>query len=133
MKTSEMIAMLEDNPNMSFSRKSRDRTFFVGVRSGYFVEWAIGTNGETIKHSLPGGLKFFGNTSTNADWQLVRESVPVWEAIKAYTEGKTVTCDYTSEKYGCDKTFVINRREPGLHMSVLLLVNGRWYIEEGQS
>lgn len=115
MKTSEMIAMLEENPKLRFNRKNWDLSCHVYVST-----------------SEIGMIKFFNSASDHVfythhdDWQLVREPVPVWEAIKALWEGKNLVCELENE----DK-FTVRGRKDYCHMiSKKALQTGKWFIED---
>jgi len=129
MKTSEMIAMLEKNPKLVFSQISGNREIFVGVhKTGHFIQWCK-YNGEIRKEDLPARLRFFGNVHTNGEWQLVREPVPAWEAIKAYMEGKVICCEMTPSTnafhLSLEKTNSAWNR-----FDMEWLQHGTWYIKD---
>jgi hypothetical protein len=122
MKTSEMIAALEKNPKLRF-RNGKD---YIAVRNGfiYFERKTDQYPGGVVPDSVSGG-NWNGNVNVDTNWQLVRESVPGWEAIKALTEGKTLECDYNG---GISK---IKPNDRG-GLSIQSLRRGTWYIEEGE-
>jgi len=118
MKTSEMIAMLEKDPKLKF--KADNQLYLLG-KDGYSLMWFSPDNRDKCGEAS----RIFGY-----DWQLVREPVLGWEAVRAYIDGKTITCEYGD----CDiNRFSLNRNTPGQHLSALLLVNGTWYIEDQRS
>lgn len=117
-KTSEMIAMLEENPRLKFTR--RKATFGYGGAVECKNGILRGVDGEHYPFVLS------LHNEVMDDWQLVREPpVPVWEALKAWMEGKTVYCIHKDCVPGkCVHTaqgvFACNRG----------LKEGTWYIGE---
>jgi len=117
MKTSEMIAMLEKNPKLKFKRKG----------------WSLNDD-IYVSASRNKVIDFFNTTKNHVffidkdDWQLVRESVPVWEAVKAYTEGKNITCEYT-DNYERTHKFTLNHSDNTVFAEGIL-ARGKWYIED---
>jgi len=116
MKTSEMIAMLEKNPKLRFRRKN----------------WIYNNNDTYVSTNEHGMIKLFTSIGTlvfhinHNDWQLIREPVPAWEAIKALCEGKNIVC----EQENGDK-FTVRGREDYCHMiSKEALQTGKWFIED---
>ncbi len=79
MRTSEMIAMLEKNPKLKFAKNG-------SIAAENVIE--VNKFGDilTLQSVRP-------CLNISNDYSLVREPVPVWEAIKALTEGKTVECE----------------------------------------
>lgn len=123
MRTSEMIAYLEKHPEAKFSKdKIND---FVYINNGYLYFERIDKVGKKVDEHLGGG-NWNGNVSLWNDWTLVREPVPVWEAIKALTEGKTVEYENRNEKY------TASQRNIGWSISTDALINGKWFIKEGE-
>jgi len=112
-KTSEMIAMLEKNPKLKFINKNG----YIVCSDGCFIK---------ICDSY--------HLSLQEDWQLVREPVPVWEAIKAFKEGKTISCSFIGKP-----EFIIqpkHKRDPftGFGLDGNSIEFGVWHIlEEGES
>ena len=119
MKTSEMIAMLEKNPKLSFKRKNREDIYKI---------CDMGFLASIEGHSITPNLRL------DDDWQLIREPVPAWEAIKAYVEGKNISCAYEEgwEEYPKNKNEVIftHKEYEGVGFTSHLLLNGIWYIED---
>jgi hypothetical protein len=115
MKTSAMITMLEKNPNLRFSVITLIGQDTVGMASGHL---AYEKSGNDV-HINPVFLAF--------DWSLVREPVPVWEAIKAYLQDdKTVYCENGGVCGPCYKDPITNNGFGCLKG----LRHGEWYIEE---
>ena len=119
MKTSEMIAALEKNPKLIFPNGD-----FCLFRQGdkILLQGKDGTGVPMILFDM------------TTDWQPVREPVPVWEAIKAYVEGKNISCAYEEgwEQYPKNKNEVIftHKEYEGVGFTSHLLLNGIWYIED---
>ena len=111
MKTSEMIAMLEKNSKLRFKRSMYKQGIIYGVN----IAGGIGAIDGTL-----------GVISITDDWELVREPVPVWEAVKALYEGKKITCHKKGCGNGCAFDGEENRTE---EMDYDCIATGTWYIE----
>ena len=123
MKTSEMIAMLENNPDLKFkSSHPFIKNNFIYVDEYGIVRWGgEGQNGELFI--------VIGKKADN--WALVREPVPVWEAFKALIEGKTIRCEVELKdyRYGfllSPESFECISRG----FDIKWLKTGTWYIVE---
>lgn len=110
MKTSEMIAMLEKNPDLQFKRKFNGEIYCLGA----------GGCVSKIRGSYAAA-----NMRIDDDWQLVREPVPVWEAVKAFCEGKDIICEIEE---GGKFTLRANAKYTQSFTKEFIL-NGTWYIE----
>lgn len=118
MKTSEMMAMLEENPNLKFEFKGHTVTVGVGgfLSMSYHEGYSSGPHGNlAIK---------------NADWQLVREPVPVWEAIKAWKEGRTITVNCSECNYSPIQKCSFKGSDEPKDFCDEAMRNGTWYIDE---
>ena len=95
MKTSEMIAMLEENPKQKHEHIDQfgDRHELSVNNSGYLCYKKWNKEGKLLDPNQYSGGHFNGNMKMDFNWQPVREPVPVWEAVKALYEGKSITCD----------------------------------------
>jgi hypothetical protein len=126
MRTSEMIAMLEKNPKLRFKATEwKDRTVLSLNEEGRIQL----TNGhDTEPYAAEVVLRYLTNLF---DWEIVQEPVPVWEAVKAYYEGKQVTCKCKGCKRfdGC----IYQIRPNGKDLCREGILNGTWYIEEGEA
>lgn len=109
MKTSQMIAMLEKNPGLKFIRECNREIYGLGEQ-GYLTRVA--------------NCCTTANIRIDDSWQLVREPVPVWEAIKAYVEGKRV--------YYLDTDGAQWYLRSGWNLNIDRFNNGKWFIEEGE-
>ena len=107
MKTSEMIAMLEKNPKLSFKG---EEYVFNSIKSP-----------EGVSFTLDFLLK-------DIDWQLIREPVPVWEAIKALTEGEIIKCEMNAFDWFYLSPEKIERG--GTEFDMSWIKKGKWYIKE---
>lgn len=129
MKTSEMIAMLEENPKLKF--ETFDENLNIRRRvwvtdSGYFKYGIIDQEGNEPRECyLPLGLAFWGNIHLFTDWTLVRKPVPVWEAIKAWKEYGTIKCIHDGKEYVFGTTTAFDS-----HIAWRLICYGTWYIED---
>lgn len=62
----------------------------------------------------------------NSKWQIVKEPVPVWEAIKAIKEKKNVRYAKGVVSYNCFGPFAQQR------ITIDDILNGTWYIEDDE-
>lgn len=109
MKTSEMIAMLEKNPKLKFKSGNKFFRLYDGQNSLY--GWA-GENSEGT-----------WNFNIKDEWELVAEPVPVWEAIKALQDGKTISRMIGSERFTYEPNSVYS-------ITCTAIKYGEWFIEE---
>lgn len=120
-KTSEMIAMLEKNPNLRFkARNWADASVitFLDKRLSIVDSW----NGNRLLDETV--LDCF---RLHYDWQLVRTPVTWQEALQAWVDGKTVKCYYPENEKGIiSKTFYPSCIGPTREA----LLTGTWYIED---
>lgn len=123
MKTSEMIAMLEKDPSLKFTRSKC--TFGYGGSLHLENGRLYGKSGDSYPFVLD------DRNRPMDDWQIVREPVPVWDAIKALCEGKTVECEMVSG-YGDNfylRPEMLDQSDPEFfHMSWIR--KGKWYIND---
>ena len=123
MKTSEMIAMLENNPKLRFRRKGWDALEQqVGVDEDNFV-------GLWYPDGRHLGVCLFTNQD---DWELVRTPVTWQEAIQAWVDGKTIRieeCPGCSHGGHCLSRTTILKMHSELRVC-LPAFNGKWYIDE---
>jgi len=112
MKTSEMIAMLEKDPTLKFWSPQAPIDSYLYVDRYKRICWG-GRQQE--------GQLFTPTIKESEDWEIVREPVPVWEAIKALKEGQTVTVKWLGF------TSVLNPTH-NFTMSINTILNGTWYI-----
>jgi len=109
MKTSQMIAMLEKNPKLSFKRKNKEDIYKI---------CDMGFLASIEGHSITPNLRL------DDDWQLIHEPVPVEIAIKALREGKRIkVITSNGHEYYLDP-------QDNECVSTHTLLTGRWYIED---
>ena len=115
MKTSEMIAMLEENPKLRFRRKN----------------WIYNNNDVYVSTNEHGMIKLFNSIGTlvfyinHNDWQLVREPVPVWEAIKALVSDRQTIRGVN--QYG-EFTITPDKLESSQQLALRGLKDCSWFI-----
>lgn len=128
MKTSEMIAMLEQNPKLKFKSQTgyiASVNEFTGLFRWQHPQGTTGISNNLRLLSIPGDIA--------DDWTPCREPVPVWEAIKALlSEGKTVTCEYQPSVAFKKEIYRFNKNDMHIQhiFSTILLSAGVWYIED---
>ena len=131
MRTSEMIAALEKNPKLKFT--NRQKIGSMCEDGGVVVSNTIGFVYDKLCWTKPDGNVFgpfvINKESFATDWQIVPQPVPVWEAIKAWKEGKEV---YAVIEDTIKDTFILPANYTGDGtIPVRYLSRGVWYIEEG--
>jgi hypothetical protein len=113
MKTSEMIAMLEKNPKLKFKRQCTGDIYELG---------------EMAFLTVVGKSYCSANIRIDDDWTVVREPVPVWEAIKAFCDGKKVYCAFKNWNNEEQRFYLKDSDGWAFHGN--LLTEGDWYIED---
>ena len=74
------------------------------------------------------GLVFFGNIKYDVDdWELVREPVPLEEAMRAWANGKGNLC---GKKDGRVSSRYHKAGQPNIVISPSHVLTGEWYIDE---
>jgi hypothetical protein len=124
-KLSEVIAMLEKNPELRFIRKAsnfheNDVEFF--LKNGRFR-----TNSNTDA--------FMAANLFNWEFELIQQPVTFIEAVKAYAEGKTIRCEFGNIDYIYKPTELSGRLvdQNKIAIGESEILEGTWYIEEGDS
>jgi hypothetical protein len=125
-KTSEAIAMLEQNPNLKFM--DVDGSILSLSRYGYLFrnhpedKDGVGCNG------------IDGNIKPNTAWELIQQPVDFLTAVKAYAEGKTIRCERctTITKYNPNGEYTYDLNDTRTQRAICAdeIINGRWYVEE---
>lgn len=120
MKFSEAIAMLEKNPSLKF--KSQSHIIGVSPNSGFIeIKQADGEPSSGLSHNVR--LRDCAGCKAN-DWQLIREPVPVWEAVKALSEGETIEVVTPN-----GHEYIIDPQDNEC-ISTHMLLKGKWYIND---
>ena len=113
MRTSEMIAMLEENPKLRFTTK----------------RYGNGTDEITVSElGYIGFAKFCISAYINIDddWQLVREPVTLEVAIRAWANGKGIYV----KKDGLVSSRYHKAGQPNIVITPSQVLTGKWYIDE---
>lgn len=142
METWEMIKTLTENPTLKTRAKVADGGYFeCFVTANKYLRFSRYTqDGVLVDSTVPrGGVN--GNILINSEWELVPQEVPFIEAVKAFSEGKTIRCKvgegvvnytYTPDSLtkcknisfgyslGYDRNTAISTRE---------ILEGTWYID----
>jgi hypothetical protein len=123
-----MIKMLGENPKLKFENwKGTQRTVVkIGVYG--FIVANVTVDSERKEESLP-AYNFFGNFTPKSEWALVREPVPVWEAIKAWVEGKEIHC-HCNDVPECKNNPCLFPQDDRDDVSMKCFKEGRFYIED---
>jgi hypothetical protein len=134
--TSEAIAMLEKNPRAKLKTTLGGNKYELlvdGKNNNYFVFNVYTKYGEKISSSTGGG-GFNYNIPTDLKWELIQQPVPFMEAVKAYSEGKTVECEceYMEKRIYEPKTYKTPtmKDQYGDNPSIKEMLEGKWYIKE---
>jgi hypothetical protein len=128
-KTWEAIKMLVENPKLKF----KNTVEINGIN-------LIGVNGLVICWFTDDGapISRFTPKLNELDWELIQEPVDFLTAVKAYSEGKTIRCEYNGEvtKYENGKNcmyrlMVINHKNASTRtVEANEILYGTWYVEE---
>lgn len=118
-ETWEVMKMLSKNPKLIFETVETEyehMTFFIDDCGCY----ALTEKGKKRN------LESSGNLNPNDKWQLVREPVPAWEAIKAWKENLArIKCIFNGKEYFFDKDMIL-----GTTIALGWICSGTWYILE---
>jgi hypothetical protein len=135
-KSSEAIAMLEQNPKLKLVCGSSPKHELY-VDGGYLQYDSYTLSGTPISKDLPGAW-FSDNIKIQDKWELLQQPIPFMEAVKAYSEGKTIYCMVGSEpktKYtynpnmgSCFKP--MKALENNEAIGALEMLKGIWYVED---
>ncbi|WP_461614338.1 hypothetical protein [Clostridium sp. Marseille-QA1073] len=131
-KTWEVIKMITEDKNKKFEATyGTDKLLIYANNDGFFK---IQTNNVACTHQLDGNLQIRG------EWTLIKQPVSFMEAIKAFSQGKTIKAlrknrEYTVYKPVKHSAFTIydyeglidTRRMPIVPYEILYC---EWYIEE---
>lgn len=118
MKTSEMIAMLEENPKLRFkvTPYSETNVRFDNVRLVDGILCWEGNPGYPLRIVIGG---------YHRNWQLFPQPVTWQEALQAVLDGKTVTCECNICVSGPDKCIY----ESKCDICTEGIKSGTWYIK----
>jgi hypothetical protein len=130
--TSEAIAMLEKNPSAKFTTKIlKDTCEMRADHQGYILTHFSG--------KLEG---FEGNVQIDTEWELIQQSIPFMEAVKAYSEGKPVDCEICGKVWHYNPNSIPKDSSLGYHLVVTNkcgtspsitteeILRGKWTIAE---
>ena len=131
-KTWEVMKMLEENPKRKFeSHYAGEKQTIELNENGYFYFKIFKGNGEMQPSNMPAG-GFNGNVSIGYEWEEVRQPVHFIEAVKAYADGKTITCEVGKNKYiykdGFNGSPMRDQKDYGVCPNEIL--NGTWFVAE---
>ena len=124
-RTSEAIAMLENNPEAKLTAKIAGQTCEIRVdNEGYVMTHFSGT--------FEG---FEGNIGINTEWELIQQSIPFMEAVKAYSEGKTIRCEWNGRSKKWESEYKNGSLYKGIEeydgaVCPEEILNGKWYVED---
>jgi hypothetical protein len=138
-KTWEVIKMLEENPEQRFRATS-----CTGAKVEMYVD--------SDRCSQP-AIEWTGNcqpmlTSTvmKYEWELIQQPIPFLEAVKAYSEGKTIRCERNGRIEGwlipdmaksvineekCWVKLFLNPTKMDRNLSTTNMLQDSWYVEDG--
>jgi hypothetical protein len=125
--TSEAIAMLEKNPKAILDNE----IYWITVKDNH------------VRASFDKGntwVNWYGSMQPY-EWELIQQPVDFLTAVKAYSEGKTIRCELKGEITVYRPSFKSLKQRlmfelKGGHTRTVdadEILNGTWYIEEGES
>jgi hypothetical protein len=122
-KTSEAIAMLEENPKLQF--KSIPELYMTPavLKSDDYKGIQVTT--------LDG--KWNVCYRVNDTWELIQQPIPFMEAVKAYSEGKTIRCEDSKWKTRIYEPCEFSNEMKdtiGFAVSPEEILEGKWYVED---
>lgn len=123
MKTWEVYKMALENPKAKF------RSLAEGLDQGKIFK--VSKSGVLVNDVMNGvGLCI---PAVGSEWALIREPVDFMTAIKAYRDGRTITCEYTgfskTRKYDPSISGVL-KDDRNIGLSCQEILDGKWYIED---
>jgi hypothetical protein len=95
------------------------------VKSGCFYQCSDGTGDKFDKP-----FTVFAGV-TEVKWGIIPKFVTFEEAVQAYKNGKTIICFFPSAVDGkeCKQTFIKSVPESRGDLSLYMIINGKWTIE----
>jgi hypothetical protein len=123
-KTSEAISMLAEKPELRFKSQLGNEIYVDKCGNIRWQETETTMGDIADLHHL-----FMKNT-----WELVQQPVSFMEAVKAYSEGKTIRCERctTITKYNPNGEYTYDLNDTRTQRAICAdeIINGRWYVEE---
>jgi hypothetical protein len=123
-KTWEMVKMLTENPDMQFKKVSDGLIFKCGTKISNCKEV-----GRYISQAS-------GECALLTDeWELVQQPIPFMEAVKAYSEGKTIRCEWEGRTNNWvsiykNGSLYKDMKECDGPICAKEILNGKWYVED---
>ena len=108
---------------------------------GWICDWGTNKRSFTIKSMNgcvmgfdDGGINFEASRSginLNSEWELVQQPIPFMEAVKAYSEGKTIRCESDCGSWQYKKEFSDEIKDTKhTAISTHEILEGTWYVED---
>ncbi|ASN68328.1 hypothetical protein 10S11_66 [uncultured Caudovirales phage] len=129
-KTWEVIKMITEDKNKKFEATyGTDKLLIYANDDGFFK---MQMNNVACTHQLDGNLQIRG------EWTLIKQPVSFMEAIKAFSQGKTIKCrvpftlvdDLIVYKPSKGVLFTELFDNGGAAITQTEILEGKWYIEE---
>jgi hypothetical protein len=124
-KTWEVYEKLTSDRNLEFRRVSDGKKYRINDFDALLPDAVI--KGETCCWH---GIKL------DDEWELIQQPIPFMEAVKAYSEGKTIRCerksDFVSFKISGKGKSILEMLELdcGATLSCADVLEGKWYVED---
>lgn len=119
-KTSEVIAMLEQNPKLKFKC----------ITDGIGEYCTIEVNHGRICWGGDNRLPMYIVVDKPLEWELVQQPVSFMEAVKAYSEGKTIRCEKNGHVLEYKPFYGMLKLKTGQAVTATQILEGRWYVED---
>lgn len=131
MKAYELMKLAMENPQKYEGKKYRVEGIVKDFEGRQLFGLAV-TGGRLVKNT--DNSHTYAYISTDAMLEEISQSVPFLEAIKAYSEGKTIRCEWDSKnnKYDPKQNSPDNpwmRDNKGRPVTAKEILHGGWYIE----
>jgi hypothetical protein len=128
--TGEAIAMLAENPELRF----RDDIGSVITTSKTTKKIVWEKNATQSEEDFIMYNRALNCDNLHIKWELIQQPIPFMEAVKAYSEGKTIRCELDGMRtqtyvWGTDSGFKNIRNNYGA-VAAEEILNGKWYVED---
>lgn len=120
MKTWEMYKYALENPKAKF------RSLGEGMDCGKVYK----SSGDILTLDIRNGVGLCV-PRIDGEWELVREPVDFMTAVRAYADGKTITCEFDTSDHTYKPSLLTHMRDQfGDPVTISEMLKGKWYIKD---